>query len=264
MGIRFDNVERLEQKADFLASRYAVLKDRIQNQFTGEKQESELQKLEQIYAQAKEEMADSYADNIGGFYEGLGQSGTADEMRNSVFSVIDGKADAYLSYLGQNDIYSEITASEKQWLKQDDAYMASQLRKHVSEDSAQFQADPVQAPYSEKDLVYAGMYAKALSSQLQRPDWNVEKSDSALGSYLAEQYKALESDIEKSGISDKLSDILKKSFEPFAEKFMDSLDSLIDDKREQAAVCPWMSGLIRTEYIDRNAVYRSFGMAVEQ
>ena len=132
-------------------------------------------------------MADSYADNIGGFYEGLGQSGTADEMRNSVFSVIDGKADAYLSYLGQNDIYSEITAFEKQWLKQDDAYMASQLRKHVSEDSAQFQADPVQAPYSEKDLVYAGMYAKALSSQLQRPDWNVEKSDSALGSYLAEQ-----------------------------------------------------------------------------
>lgn len=264
MGVRFDNVERLEQKADFLASRYAVLKDRIQNQFTGEKQESELQKLEQIYAQAKEEMADSYADNIGGFYEGLGQSGTADEMRNSVFAVIDGKADAYLSYLGQNDIYSEITAPEKQWLKQDDAYMASQLRKHVSEDSAQFQADPVQAPYSEKDLVYAGMYAKALSSQLQRPDWNVEKSDSALGSYLAEQYKALESDIEKSGISDKLSDILKKSFEPFAEKFMDSLDSLIDDKREQAAVRPWMAGLIRTEYIDRNAVYRSFGMAVEQ
>ena len=75
IGIDFDNVQRFEQKADYLASRYAVLKDRIQTEFTGDKQEAELQKLEQIYTEAKEKMADSYAEKIGGFFEDLGQSG---------------------------------------------------------------------------------------------------------------------------------------------------------------------------------------------
>ena len=57
IGVWFDNIERFEQKADYLASRYAVLKDRIQTQYTGEQQEAELQRLEQIYTEAKEEMA---------------------------------------------------------------------------------------------------------------------------------------------------------------------------------------------------------------
>mgnify|MGYP001102244340 CR=1 FL=1 len=51
IGVNFGNIERFEQKADYLASRYAVLKDRIQNQFTRERQETELQKLEQIYTE---------------------------------------------------------------------------------------------------------------------------------------------------------------------------------------------------------------------
>ena len=73
MNVGFDNIENFEKKTDYLASRYAVLKDRIQTQFTGDKQETELQKLEQLYTDAKEEMANSFAESIGGFYESLGQ-----------------------------------------------------------------------------------------------------------------------------------------------------------------------------------------------
>ncbi len=265
IGVGFWNLERFDQKADYLASRYAVLKERIQNQFTGEKQEGELQKLEQIYAEAKEEMAAAYADSIGGFYESLGQSGTADDMRQSVLEVLDKKADAYIACLGQNDIYSNITASEKQWLKQDDAYMAAQLREKYSEVSGLSQAVHVQqSPYSQKDLEYAGMYAKSLSQKLKKPDWDVDGSDSALGRHLAEQYQTLEGDVEKAGISDRLFEILKSSFDPFIEKIMDSLDSLIDSYQEQAAKSPWMAGLIRTEHIDRDAVYHSFRAALEK
>ena len=99
IGVGFDNIERFEQKADYLASRYAVLKDRIQTQFTGEHQEAELQKLEQIYTQAKEEMANTYAESIGGFFEDLGQSGAAEDMRNSVLALVDQKANAYTDYI---------------------------------------------------------------------------------------------------------------------------------------------------------------------
>ena len=89
-------------------------------------------------------MADSYGDTIGKFYEGLGQKGVSEEMRNSVLAMIDKKAAAYGDYLAQTDLYTlmdevhppaghelqcalgsiQLDGSSDQWLKQDDAYMA--------------------------------------------------------------------------------------------------------------------------------------------
>ena len=65
MNVGFDNIERLETKVDFLASRYAVLKDGIEKQYTGDEQKQEMQKLEEIYSKEKERMADYYGDTIG-------------------------------------------------------------------------------------------------------------------------------------------------------------------------------------------------------
>ena len=262
IGVGFDNIERFEQKADYLASRYAVLKDRIQTQFTGEHQEAELQKLEQIYTQAKEEMANTYAESIGGFFEDLGQSGAAEDMRNSVLALVDQKANAYTDYIEKNGDYVSITDPDKQWLKQDDAYMAAQLRQSAS--SAELQKQPVneQAPYDGKDLAFAGIYAKTLSQQLQNPTWNINESDAALGQHLAEQYGALKTSAGSAGISEKLSNMLNSSFDPFMDRLMDSLDALIDSNRKWAAEKPWMSGTIRTDYIDRESVYHSFQNAI--
>lgn len=268
MNVSFDNVERFEQKADYLASRYAVLKDRIQTQFTGDKQETELQKLEQLYTKAKENMADSFAEHIGGFFEGLGQSGTVEEMRNSVLAVIDAKSNAYAEHLSQNDIYGKITDSDKQWLKQDDGYMAAQLRESVSavsEETAQTVSN--KAPYNEKDLAYAGVFAKELFQQLQNPEWDtftIKDNDSDLGRHLAEQYKTIMGKVGNAGISNKLSSMLKDSFEPFIEKFMDALDAKIDQNRDRVTERPWQVDLIRINYIDRESVYAAFYNAISE
>lgn len=53
MGVGFDNAGHFEQKVDYLASRYAVLKERIQTQYTGDKQESEIQSCNNFTAQQK-------------------------------------------------------------------------------------------------------------------------------------------------------------------------------------------------------------------
>ena len=267
MNVGFDNIENFEKKTDYLASRYAVLKDRIQTQFTGDKQETELQKLEQLYTDAKEEMANSFAESIGGFYESLGQSGTIDEMRNSVLAVIDGKAKEYANYLRQNDIYAKIDEPDDQWLKQDDAYMAAQLRESVLSVQNDTQTESInsQAPYSEKDLTYAGIYARDLLQQLEKPQWDtftLKENDSDLGKYLAEQYKTVSDEIDNAGISDKLSNMLKNSFEPFIEKFMNALDAKIDQNRQRVAENLWQTGLIRTDYIDRSSIYDAFQNAI--
>ena len=264
IGVNFGNIERFEQKADYLASRYAVLKDRIQNQFTGERQETELQKLEQIYTEAKEEMANSYAEKIGGFFEDLGQSGAAEDMRNSVLALVDQKANAYTDYIEKNGDYVSITDPDKQWLKHDDAYMAAQLRQGAGTLSAETKKQSVneQAPYDGNDLSFAGIYAKTLFQQLERPAWNVNVSDEALGQHLAAQYGALKNSAEDAGISEKLSNMLASAFDPFMDRLMDSLNTLIDNNRAWAVEKPWVSGMIRTDYIDRESVYNSFQNAI--
>ena len=204
MNVGFDNIERLETKADFLASRYAVLKDRIEKQYTGDEQKQEMQKLEEIYSKEKERMADSYGDTIGKFYEGLGQTGVSEEMRNSVLAMIDKKAAAYGDYLAQTDLYTlmdevhppaghelqcalgsiQLDGSSDQWLKQDDAYMAARLRESflASKEGQGFgkQESNEQALYDIKDLSFAGVYAKSLTGQLKRPDmvWSTSQCDS--------------------------------------------------------------------------------------
>lgn len=266
MDIRFDNAESFETKADYLASRYAVLKDRIQNQYTDEKFEQEMQKLDTLYTKAKEEMANSYAENIGGFYEDLGQSGAVEDMRESVLATIDNKADKYTAYLEKNDIYAEITEPSKQWLKQDDGYMAAKLRESVaasSIDKESTQTIREQVPYSEDDLSFAATYAKNLSEQIKKPDWDTyetTQSDSDLGKYPAEQYQSFTNDMQQAGISNQMSDLLKDSFQPFIDKFLDALDKKIDHNRERVAEKSWLTGFIRTKYINQAEVYQAFAM----
>jgi len=264
IGVGFDNIERFEQKADYLASRYAVLKDRIQNEYTDDKLEAELQKLEQIYTAAKDEMANSYAESIGGFYESLGQSGAASDMRNSVSALIDQKATAYTDYIEKTGVRVNIIDSDKQWLAQDDAYLAAQLRRNVSVSSEKLQKLSInqQAPYDGKDLSFAGAYAKTLSQQLKNPTWNVNESDAALGRRLASQYGALKNNAAQAGVSEKLSNMLTSAFRPFMHQLMNALDASIGENREWVAGKPWMSGMIRTDYMDRNSVYHAFQNAI--
>lgn len=266
MDIRFDNAESFETKADYLASRYAVLKDRIQTQYTGEKLEQEMQTLDSLYTKAKEEMANSYAANIGGFYEDMGQSGASADMRESVLSAIDSKADKYSAYLSENDIYADITDPSKQWLKQDDGYMAAKLRESAaasSADAPSTQTVSESAPYGANDLAFAAVYAQGLSAQIEKPDWDtyaIKESDTDLGQYLAQQYQSLTDAMEDAGISEQLSNLLKNTFEPFIDKFLDALDAKIDHNRERVSNKPWQAGLIRMQYINRDDVYRAFAI----
>ena len=46
------------------------------------------------------------------------------------------------------------------------------------------------------------------------------------------------------------------------DQLMDSLDALIDRNQEFVKTNPWMSGTIRTDYINRESVYNAFQSAI--
>ena len=262
IGVGFDNVERLETKVDYIASRYAVLKDRIQNQYTGDKQSSEMDKLELLFAKAKDEMADSYANSIGGFYENLGQAGTVEDMKASVLNMVEEKTDYFEQHLSQAGGDLNLNTTENQWLSKDDAYVAAQLRESaaISPVRNETPTESTRTPYSAGDLSFAGVYAKNLSSQIKDVSqvWDTEQSDSDLGKFLAKQSIAVREKMSDSDISSKLKNLISNSFEPFIGKFMDALDRRIDEKQELVNKNTWMRGLVRTEHIDRDSVYSSF------
>ena len=263
MDIRLGNVERLETKADYIASRYAVLKDRIQTQYAGDEQKAQMDKLDSIYNQAKEEMADTYAKNIGGFYEDLGQTGVIEDMRSSVLAMVDEKEAAYETYLAGAGDYANLKDSEDSWLAQDDAYLAARLRDSFAADGGNIQSGSSQAVYSGDDLTFAGVYAKSLSQQIKDAGhvwevWRPCESDSELGKFLAKQYQDTRQIVSDAGISDKLAGIIQNTFRPFMEKFMDALDGQIDKNLARVENKPWMGGVLRLDYINRNAVYRMY------
>lgn len=260
IGVGLDNVQRLETKADYLASRYSVLKDRIKNQYTSDKQITEMDKLEHLYAHAKDEIANTYANNIGGFYENLGQSGAASDMKASVLAMVDEKTASYEKHLAQAGDYAKLNGSENQWLEQDDAYMAARLRENTSASEAKIQATDAQIKYNANDLTFAGVYAKTLSSQLENSNivWDTARADNDLGKFLAKQNITVQASANNAAVSNEMAKLIGNVFQPFINKFLDSLDRSIDKNQEMVSKNPWMQGTVRTEHIDRNRVYLSF------
>jgi hypothetical protein len=264
MGVGFDNAEKLESKVDYMASRYAVLKDRIDTQYTGDEHTSQMDTLNSTFNNAKDEMANTYAKEIGGFYEDMGQSGAAEDMKNSVLALIDEKTATFESHLANAGDYANIKSSEEQWLVQDDAYMAARLRESMAAAGQSEKTTSTKDIYSADDLMLAGVYAKNLTSQLHTAGdtWYNNTNDSALGTSLAAQNREVQSTLDQTDVSDKMANLMKNIFTPFMNKLMDKLDQRIDVQKNLVANSTWMSGTVRTDSIDRKAVYNAYQTAM--
>lgn len=264
MGIGLDNAARVETKAEYLASRYAVLKDRIQSQYTGAQQSAQMDQLARLYADAKEDMADTYANSIGGFYEALGQDGAAADMKASVLAMVDEKAALYETQLAQADLGAALRGTDAAWLLQDDAYMAAQLREHAAALPTAETQTTSGAPYNAAEIRFAGAYANALSTQREQASqvWDTTQDDSALGEYFAAQQRATQQQADQAGVRAPMLDLINKAFAPYMNQFMDALDQQIEKNRTIVAQHPWMQGSMRTEHMDRNRVHQAFQAAL--
>lgn len=264
MGVGLDNAEKLEDKSDYLASRYAVLKNRIDTQYTGDEHISQMDTLNSIFNDAKEEMANTYTKEIGGFYEDMGQSGVAEDMKKSVLALIDKKTASFEIHLANSGNYADIKSTEERWLVQDDAYMAAKLREDMKVVNQGEKTTSTEGIYSSDDLMLAGVYAKTLTSQLREAGetWYNNTDDSVLGENLAAQNQEVQATINQAEISDKMGDMMKNIFKPFMDKLMDELDQRIDVQKNVVANNSWMSGTVRTDYINRNMVYNAYQAAM--
>ena len=235
MDIGFENAEYLNTKIDYIASRYAVLKDRIENFYVGDEKEQQMAKLNLVMDSAKKELLDSYTNSVGGFYEEFGSCGIKSQLRDSLSKGIDNRIAAYEEHLKNSDTYAALGDTTAKWLKQDDGYMAARLR----EDMEAYGNGSVPGGYGDEnqkeaytlhDLETAGVYAAECRSRLKEQGVFWSDNEERVGLDLAVQGMKTEYLAEHGKLSGSMQILLQKTFNNYKEKYIDMLEQTLKEK----------------------------------
>ena len=227
-AVGFENIDALDEKVDDIRHCYTALKCRIVNEYCQEELAEEMNMLNRVYSQAKEEMADGYANHIGAFYEYLGHRGIAEDMKNSLLAIIDNIALEY---------------------------------KNIS------QMNSLQSSYTLEELTAAGLFAKGLHEQLHAAakTWHfVDIDDRELGIRLAKQYDVTLTAIKDLCMGKNIEKLINKTFEPFIEKLIECMNAKIYAQSQELKRNGWIAELLRTKPIDKDVVFEAYLMAKMQ
>lgn len=238
--------EDFNRKTDYLASRYAAMKDRIQKNFSGERAQQQMKKLDELYQSAAEELAKGYSNAVGGFLEQNGLSGEKERIYQSVINNVDNRAREYEEYLSNNPDFADLKGTEDEWLEQDDEYIASLLRgrdvQNISHEEAKTEH------YSQKDLDILGRYVSELT-QWEHSMHNMDEEriglDFALLSMKTQHLR------KEQGISSSLDSTLTKMLDGFMSHALDRLDKKLSNLRENGAALHDKAGYAA---LDRQAI----------
>lgn len=217
------------QALEELASRFAVVKARIEKEPEDGEKGGRLQALTDLMERQTQRLAENFADSIGGFYEKHGLDGERDKMYQSV---LENARSLYKEYdaFAKRGNYGNVPA-EDAWLRNCDEYMASELR------SAYVQTGVLSMPSLNRDMIpmqslsAASDLAKAASRCIDggaagtasEEELGVRLGTMALTGYrLAESSKALQ--YHKQAILD--------AFGTRMETLLDESDRLLSKKAE--------------------------------
>lgn len=239
-------------KTDYLASRYAAMKDRIQNNFSGQERKEQLEKLDTLYGKAIEEIAGGYSDIVGDFFEQNGVSGKKEKIYNSIVNGVKNKVEEYQKYLSGNPDFMGLKGTKDEWLLQDDEYVASLLR---GESIESVPSRDGKDSYTLKDLDLIGRFVSELSR------W---EADSNIVNIMDEERIGLDfamlsmkvDYLRKEGeISSTLDQTLQKVLDGFMKGFLERTDDKLADLRNQNATWKDEEGYAG---LDRQAVWNIY------
>lgn len=281
----------LNRKVDYLASRYAAMKDKIQSNYSGDEAKAHLDKLDELFNASVEELASGYSNIVGGFLEQNGAAGEKDKIHQSVVAAVNNKAQLYSDYLADKPDFAGIKGTKDEWLLQDDEYIAAQLRAKniqpaalittpeasvpasgtVSPTAPSAQVDSstaVPSPakiekgsesnlYTQSELDILGRFASELSHWEDTAKLMDEERiglDFALMSMKTDKLK------QDQNISAGLSSTLDKMMQGFMSNSLDRLDSYLAAERERGPAKDDAAGFAK---LDRDAVWDVYHKAMD-
>ncbi len=247
--------EDFNKKTDYLASRYAAMKNRIQKNFSGAEVDQQMKQLDALYQSATEELAKSYSEVVGGFLEQNGLVGEKEKIYQSVIDGVNNKAKEYEEYLSSSPDFAKLKGTKDEWLLQDDEYVASLLRgkdvQTVSHETTKTNH------YTQNDLDILGRYVSELT---QWEDSALGMDEERIGLDFAMLSMKTEYLRKEHGISSSLDHTLTKMLNGFMEHTLDRLDKKLSDLRDKGAALHDKSGYAA---LDRKAIWNVYDKTME-
>ncbi|MCI9101351.1 MAG: hypothetical protein HFH58_16265 [Lachnospiraceae bacterium] len=229
MDVNFDNAGYLSTKIDYISSRYAVLKDRIEKHYSGDEKEQQLSKLNEIMDSAKKTIIDSYSDSVGNFYEKYGHSGAKAELAESLQKGIDQRVSQYTDHLQKSESYAGLGDTTAKWLQQDDGYMAARLREDMAAHGGT-SAQAEETGYTLEDLETAGVYAAECKERLDNQGVFWSDNEERLGVDLAVQGMKTDYLARHGNLSGNMQNLLQDTFQNYKNKYVDLLEQTLKEK----------------------------------
>ncbi len=212
--------EELEDGLDYLASRYVAALDKLERNYTGEELTAQLAKLEEVYQAGKSGMIDGYTQAL---QDNLGLSDSdAQAVRDSFSTILAEKGEAYRGALKQVHEAVAQTGPDSVWLKDHDAYIASQLRTAGKAGKA----GQSEARYSVQDLAAAGKIAQDYQAEIFGAS-SCGRDEARLGLNLAMADMKAETMISKGLVSENMASLLRNSRTQGHENALAALDQAL-------------------------------------
>ncbi len=217
--------EELEDGLNYMASRYVAALDKLERNYSGEELTAQRAKLEEVYQAGKSGMIDGYTQTL---QDNLGLSDSdAQAVRDSFSTILAEKEETYRGALKQVHEAVEQTGPDSVWLKNHDAYIASQLR-------AADKAGQSEARYSVQDLAAAGQIAQSYRTEIFDASFcGRNEATLALGLSLADM-KA-ETMISKGLVSENMAALLRNSRAQGHENALTALDQALAQRESHLA-----------------------------
>lgn len=250
------SAEELEDGLNYMASRYVAALDKLERNYTGDELTAQLSKLEEVYQSGKSGMIDGYTRLL---QDNLGISDSdAQAVRDSFSSILTEKEEAYRGALKQVHESVAQTGPDSVWLKDHDAYIASQLR-------AAGAAGQSKAQYSVQDLTAAGQIAQDYRAEIDGAS-SCGRNEVTLGLNLSMADMKAETMISKGLVSGSMAALLRNSRAQGHENALAALNRALAQRESHRATgepkgtyTPVDSAVFRGVYNAVMSAYRQNG-----
>ncbi len=246
------SADELKRSLDFLSSQYAVMKEHFNKNFIGEELRNQMDQLDEIVDTYKTNIANAFANKVGGFFEENGVAGEKEKIYQSIVHEFDSKVNQYEKFMKNNTDYAGISGTKDEWLENDTNYMASELRKAAaaffsaeSFDKEEYLLDELQVVGDMIDEI------KGYGCGANNRNQTTGGSEEEIGLNLAELALKKEVFNKNSNVSDSLKNALSKSVDNFIKDTIDEISTEYKRKSNEVKISADKKGYAP---LDKNAI----------
>lgn len=219
---------------DYWASEYAQYQTYIEQNFSGEKQTSNLTALDQRITDTVHQSAQNFAQTVGEFLESNGVSVEQDKIYNSILDLFEQRKATYLRFIQENDNYAGVKGTEDEWLLTSGRFMGSQLRYAFLSHNPEMNLTSSHG-YSIDDLVAAGTMVKE-AYRAKDVSRSLNQSEEELGVALGMAAMKYELIANHLNMSDNMKAKLDQAFNSFINQEIHAQIAYIEQQRQDPYV----------------------------